>query len=254
MSQDIAQPTRGSLLVLSDSLSYYGPKGGLPANDPRIWPTLAAEELGLELELFGRIGWTSRDVWWALTQDPNIWAAVPRASAVVFAFGGMDSLPSPLPTALREQIRYVRPPRLRQYVRDGYGWLQPRLARTGWPLALPPALTADYLGKIHEALIAIRPDLPVVACLPSTHRSPYYGNVHKGRPQTVAAMTTWAESVQVPLVDLMPPTAAHFDRGEGNPDGIHWGFGCHREVADLVRSAVSDVLTTPGVPTTNVAL
>ncbi len=134
-------PKRDSLLVLSDSLAYYGPKGGLPADDPRIWPTLVADELGLELELFGRIGWTSRDVWWALTQDPRIWAAVPRAKAVVFAFGGMDSLPSPMPTALREQIRYIRPPWLRQRVRDGYGWLQPRLAPTR--MAARPAARAD---------------------------------------------------------------------------------------------------------------
>lgn len=232
-------PKRDSLLVLSDSLAYYGPKGGLPADDPRIWPTLVAGELGLDLELFGRIGWTSRDIWWALTQDPRIWAAIPRARAVVFAFGGMDSLPSPLPTALREQIRYIRPPWLRQQVRTGYGWLQPRLAKTGWPLALPPALTADYLGKIHEALVAVRPDLPIVACLPSTHRSPYYGNVHSGRPKTVAAMAQWAAGAQVPLVDLLSPTAAHFDRGEGNPDGIHWGFDCHRQVADLVRDKVA---------------
>jgi hypothetical protein len=232
-------PVRDTVLVLSDSLAYYGPEGGLPSDDPRIWPTLVANELGLRLELFGRIGWTSRDVWWALTQDPRIWSAVPRAKAVVFAFGGMDSLPSPLPTALREQIRYIRPPWLRQQVRNGYGWLQPRLAPLGWPLALPPALTADYLDKIHEALITIRPEVPIVACLPSTHRSPYYGNVHTGRPKTVAAISDWAHRAGVPLVDLLEPTASHFDRGEGNPDGIHWGFGCHREVADLVGDAVA---------------
>jgi hypothetical protein len=232
-------PVRDSLLVLSDSLAYYGPTGGLPADDPRIWPTLVADRLDLRLELFGRIGWTSRDVWWALTQDPRIWSAVPRAKAVVFAFGGMDSLPSPLPTALREQIRYIRPPALRQQVRTAYGWLQPRLSPLGWPLALPPALTTDYVAKIHEALVAVRPDLPIVACLPSTHRSPYYGNVHSGRPKTVAAISEWAHEARVPLVDLLAPTASHFDRGEGNPDGIHWGFGCHREVAHLVGDAVA---------------
>ena len=237
-------PVRDSLLVLSDSLAYYGPTGGLPADDSRIWPVLAADRLDLRLELFGRIGWTSRDVWWALTQDPRIWSAVPRAKAVVFAFGGMDSLPSPLPTALREQIRYIRPPALRQQVRNAYGWLQPRLSPLGWPLALPPALTTDYLTKIHEALVAIRPDLPVVACLPSTHRSPYYGNVHAGRPKTVGAITDWATQAQVPLVDLLEPTARHFDDGEGNPDGIHWGFGCHLEVADLVGDAVAAATAT----------
>ena len=107
MSSDSA--VRPTLLVFCDSLSYYGPTGGLPADDPRIWPNIVANQLGWDVELIGRIGWTCRDVWWAATQDPRAWAALPRAGAVVFATGGMDSLPSPLPTALRELIRYVRP-------------------------------------------------------------------------------------------------------------------------------------------------
>ncbi len=71
--------------MFADSLSYYGPTGGLPADDPRIWPNLVAAQLGWDLELIGRIGWTCRDVWWAATQDPRAWAALPRAGAVVFA-------------------------------------------------------------------------------------------------------------------------------------------------------------------------
>ena len=116
MSSDgSARPT---LLVFCDSLSYYGPQGGVPADDPRIWPNIVAAQLGWDCELIGRIGWTSRDVWWAATQDPRAWAALPRAGAVVFATSGMDSLPSPLPTAARELIRYVRPPLLRRWVRE----------------------------------------------------------------------------------------------------------------------------------------
>ena len=71
---DAARPT---LLVFADSLSYYGPTGGLPSDDPRIWPNIVAAQLGWDLELIGRIGWTCRDVWWAATQDPRSWAALP---------------------------------------------------------------------------------------------------------------------------------------------------------------------------------
>ena len=134
-----ARRTRRTLLVFCDSLSYYGPTGGLPADDPRIWPNIVAEQLGWDVELIGRIGWTCRDVWWAATQDPRSWAALPRAGAVIFATSGMDSLPSPLPTALRELIRYVRPPFLRRWARDGYGWLQPRLSRWHGQAVLRPA-------------------------------------------------------------------------------------------------------------------
>jgi hypothetical protein len=233
-----------TLLVLSDSLAYYGPTGGLAADDPRIWPNLVGERCDREVRLFGRIGWTSRDIWWALTQDPNIWASVPHAEVVVLAFGGMDSLPSPLPTAVREQIRYVRPNRLRQVVRDGYGWVQPRLSPLGWPVALPPKVTVEYLEKIRSALVQLRPDLPIVVCLPPTHRSPYYGHVHSGRIPTTAAMAEWARANRLPTADFYPTTRDAFlaDDGAMNPDGIHWGFECHRGIADVVVPVVRTVL------------
>lgn len=238
----------GTVLILSDSLAYYGPSGGLAADDPKIWPNLVGAACDREVRLFGRIGWTSRDVWWALTQDPNIWAAVPGADVVVLAFGGMDSLPSPLPTAVREQIRYVRPNRLRQVVRDGYQWLQPRLSTVGWPVALPPTVTVEYLEKIRAALTHLRPDLPIVVCLPPTHRSPYYGYVHSGRIPTTAAMAEWAGAHDLPTADFYPVTRdGFFPVGGGmsdemNPDGIHWGYECHRGIADVVVPVVGDVL------------
>ncbi len=237
-----------TILILSDSLAYYGPTGGLPADDPRIWPSLVGAGCDRDVALFGRIGWTSRDVWWALTQDPAIWAAVPAAEVVVLAFGGMDSLPSPLPTALREQIRYVRPPRLRQAVRDGYSWLQPRLSKVGWPLALPPAVTVEYLEKIRAALAELRPDLPIVLCLPPTHRSPYYGYVHSGRIPTTATMLEWGRSHHLRIADFYPVTRDAFEQRPEtmNPDGIHWGFDCHRRIADEVIGVVREALTTPG--------
>lgn len=61
---------RRTLMIFADSLSYYGPTGELPADDPRIWPNIVARELDWDVELIGRIGWTCRDVWWAATQIP----------------------------------------------------------------------------------------------------------------------------------------------------------------------------------------
>lgn len=169
---------------------------------------------------------------------------MPTAAVVVLAVGGMDSLPSPMPTALREQIRYLRPNVLRKAVRTGYQWLQPRASRLGWPVALPPSITVEYLEKIRGALAHLRPDLPIVVCLPSTHRSDYYGRVHSGRIPTATAMTRWARSHDLPIVDFYPPTAAAFDDPgvEMNADGIHWGFDAHRSVADAVASAVAAAL------------
>lgn len=241
-SSDNGAAARPVLLVLADSLAYYGPEGGLPSSDPRIWPNLVAEELGWDVELVARIGWTSRDVWWAMTQDPRVWSAVPRAGAVVFAVGGMDSLPSPLPTALREQLRYIRPPAVRRIVRAGYQWLQPRLAPLGWPVALPPRLSVEYLESSRGALAYMRPELPVIGTLPSVHRSDAYGRVHTGRPAAASAIATWAEENDVPLVDLARAVRANIESDDANPDGIHWGWDAHVEVA----AAMVRVIRTTG--------
>ncbi|MFN8228681.1 MAG: diglucosylglycerate octanoyltransferase [Mycobacterium sp.] len=237
-------PERPKLLIFCDSLSYYGPTGGLPSDDPRIWPNIVAAQLGWDVELIGRIGWTCRDVWWAATQDPRSWAALRHAGAVVFATGGMDSLPSPLPTAMRELIRYVRPATLRRWVRDGYGWVQPRLSPIA-RAALPPHLTAEYLEMTRAAIDFNRPGIPVVASLPSVHVADTYGRAHRGRAGTVAAITGWAAEHDVPLVDLEAAVAAEMYAGRGNPDGIHWNFAAHENVADLMLKALAETGVVP---------
>ena len=238
MSSEAVPPSK-ALLVFADSLSYYGPQGGLPADDPRIWPNIVAAQLGWNLELIGRIGWTCRDVWWAATQDPRSWAALPRAGAVIFATSGMDSLPSPLPTALRESIRYVRPPWLRRWVRDSYGWLQPRLSPVSRS-ALPPRLSVEYLEMTRGAIDFNRPGIPIVASLPSVHIAETYGYSHRGRSGTVGAITAWADRHRIPLVDLKEAVEPHVLGGRGNPDGIHWNFEAHEAVAELMLTALAE--------------
>ncbi|MBJ8346824.1 diglucosylglycerate octanoyltransferase [Antrihabitans sp. YC2-6] len=230
---------RPVLLVLADSLSYYGPEGGLPANDERIWPNIVAAELGWDLELIARIGWTCRDAYWALIGDPRVWATVPKAGAVVFAVGGMDTLPSPLPTALREQIRYIRPPVLRRYVRAGYQRLQPRLSKLGRPVALPPRLSVEYLEKSRAALAYLRPELPIIGTYPAVHDCEAYGRVHAGREPAVAALSAWSEQTQVPLVELGDAVRENIFSDAANPDGIHWGWEAHRRVADAMLKTIA---------------
>lgn len=248
MSSDLdgIRAERRTLLVFADSLAYYGPAGGLPADDPRIWPNIVARQLNWDVELFARIGWTCRDVWWAATQDPRVWAAVPRAGAVVFATGGMDSLPSPLPTAMREGIRYVRPSWLRRWVREGYGWVQERLAKIS-RAALPPRLTVDYLEQTRAALDFNRPGLPVVASLPPTHHAQSYGYAHPARDRTADAIARWAAEHRIPLVDLQELTLGEIVAGRANPDGIHWNFAAHEAVAAAMIDALAVVVPEPEV-------
>ena len=164
---------------------------------------------------------------------------------MIFATSGMDSLPSPLPTALREAIRYVRPPWLRRWVRDGYGWLQPRLSPVARP-ALPPRLSVEYLEMTRGAIDFNRPGIPIVASLPSVHIAETYGYSHRGRRGTVAAITPWAQRHQIPLVDLKQAVEPHVLGGRGNPDGIHWNFEAHEAVAELMLTALAEAGVTPG--------
>ncbi|MGB3770517.1 MAG: SGNH/GDSL hydrolase family protein, partial [Rhodococcus sp. (in: high G+C Gram-positive bacteria)] len=135
-------------------------------------------------------------------------------------------------------IRYIRPPALRRGVRAAYGWLQPRLAHLGRPVALPPRLSVEYLEQIRGAVTTLRPELPIVATLPSVHRCDAYGRVHVGRGAAAAATTEWALAHGLPLVDLKDAVEENIMSENANPDGIHWGWDAHVRVADAVLAAV----------------
>jgi len=234
------QLTGPRLLVFADSLAFHGPTGPMPADDPRLWPNLAAARLGGRAHLFAGFGWTARDAWWALAGDPNIWALLPQVDALVLAVGSMDTLPSPLPTYLRTGLRYLRPDPLRRTARKAYLAAQPVLSRLlrGRPVTLPPALTVRYLGDCLHAIRALRPDLPAVGVLPPTHRAPSYSAVHTGHGPATAAIRVWGARSDIPLLDLTALTGRHVLAGEGNPDGIHWGWAGH----EAVGAALADTL------------
>lgn len=234
------------LLVLADSLAFHGPKRAEPANEPRLWPNVAAAALGGQAEMLAGYGWTARHAWQALTHDPRVWSVMPRVDALVLGVGGMDTLPSPLPTALRELIPSLRPPPLRRAVRSGYLAVQPRLSRAlarlpgGGPVALPPRLTVHYLEACRRAVTAIRPGIPVVALLPSVHRSPAYAGVHAGRPAAERATRAWAARSGVTTLDLRAVVGAHVMSGDGNPDGIHFGWSGHDQVGSALAALLAD--------------
>jgi diglucosylglycerate octanoyltransferase len=236
------------LLVLADSLAFHGPERAEPANEPRLWHNVAATALGGHAELLAGYGWTARHAWRALIRDPRIWPVMPTVDALVLGVGGMDTLPSPLPTALRELIPSLRPDGFRRAVRDGYLAAQPWLARLfaglpgGGPVALPPKLTVRYLESCRRAVTTIRPGIPVVALLPSVHRAPAYGYVHAGRPAAERATRAWAESAGVATLDLPALIGAHIRAGEGNPDGMHFGWSGHQRVGEALAALLAPAL------------
>ncbi|RKT53119.1 diglucosylglycerate octanoyltransferase [Saccharothrix australiensis] len=230
------------LLVLGDSLTFHGPQGPLPADHPRLWPNVAAAALDGHAELAAGFGWTARDAWWALTGDPRVWSLLPRTDVLVLAVGHMDTLPSPLPTFLRQGLRYLRPDGLRRRARSTYRALQPGLSRLfgGFPVALPPHLTVRYLDSCVRSVRALQPGIRAVGMTPSVHRSPAYANVHTGRSAGERAVRAWASGAGVPLLDVPALVGEHVRTRRGNPDGMHWGWEGHALVgaamADLIRS------------------
>src|SRR5690606_6048919 len=72
-----------------------GPDGPRAADDERLWPNVAAAKLGGAADLVARAGWTARDAWWAMIEDPRVWADLRRGDGGVLAGGGMDAVPCP---------------------------------------------------------------------------------------------------------------------------------------------------------------
>ena len=165
------------LFVVADSLAFHGPERIEQPTDDRLYPMVCARELGAEVDLVAREGWTARDAWWALTKDPMAYGVyLPRADYVVIGVGGMDQLPASIPTWLRDSLPYVRPGGLRRRLRRAYRDLTPGVIRaTGGRLRqLPQDATDRYLTRIIQTVRVLRPDVPVVLVAPTPYRSPYY--------------------------------------------------------------------------------
>ncbi|HEY2192520.1 MAG TPA: diglucosylglycerate octanoyltransferase [Actinomycetospora sp.] len=239
------------LLVLGDSLSFHGPRTAHPADEPRLWPHVAATALRGTADLHAGLGWTARHAWSAVRTDPRVWVSVRHADVLVLGVGGMDSLPSPLPTAVRELIPVLRPAALRARVRAAYRAGHAAAATAGarraggWPTALSAAETVRCLERCRVAVTALRPAAPVVLLLPSVHRSALYGGVHPRRSGHVAALRAWADGHGVVTVDSAGLVAEHVLSGRGNPDGIHWGWPAHRAVGEAVATVISGALAAP---------
>lgn len=240
---------RRQVVVVADSLAFHGPERAEPTDDPRIFPSIIGTTLDVDVQVFARMGWTTRDAWWSVAGDPALWTALKQADAVVLAVNGMDYLPTVLPTFLREGIRLIRPRRVRQAVRQVYGRAQPRLARLsgGKARAIPQRLTDEYLSLSVQAIRAVRPDIVMVGIVPPPHCAPAYGGQMRGHPAAVAATLAWSRREQVPLADLPSVVQPHLDRGEHNPDGIHYAWQTHRDVGTTIAAVIrADPLWTQG--------
>lgn len=211
----------------------------MPAGDVRLFPQVTGRALAMPVDLVARQGWTARDAWWALTKDPVVWGTyLPRAGAVVLAMGGMDQLPAPVPTWVRDSIPYLPSGRARRVARDAWRALTPPAVRrfNGPFRTLPQAATDRYLARIVQGVRALRPELPIALMGPAPWTGPYYPNTSRHRP-AVHAAKRWARAHDVPYVDIEDLVAPRL--ASCNPDGMHWSW----EVHGLVGHAIASTLT-----------
>jgi len=224
------------LLVIGDSLAFHGPERAERPSDPRLYPQVAGRILGADVDLVARQGWTARDGWWALTKDPIVWGEyLPRADSLLIGVGGMDQLPTPVPTWLRESIPYIRQGRVRRTARKALRASTPPMVKAvGGPFrTLPQAATDRYLSRMVRGVRMMRPDLPIALLSPPPWASAYYPSTRFHAAAVVAARA-WAAREGVAYVDVEPLVSPRL--ATCNPDGLHWSWEVHALVGELAAS------------------
>jgi len=228
------------ILVLSDSLAFHGPSDGELTTEPRLWPNVMARLLSqqgepTEATIFGRRGWTARDAWFAITRDPHVFSVLlPRSSTVILAVGGMDYLPTILPTHLREGVRLLRPEPVRRVATATFRRAQPHGSKLfdGRWRTLPQSLTDEFLTRSVDGVRYFHPNMRVLGIVPPGHDAPAYGRNIAGHPRAIKASVTWARRAGVEMLRLDEWVAPFIGAPGMNPDGMHWGWDCHHAVGE----------------------
>ena len=234
------------LVVIGDSLAFHGPVGPLPLVDHRLYPNRVATHLAdrtgapWTATVVARAGWCMRDVWLALRKDVHLQQQVLLgADAVVLAVGSADSLPVGVPRGLLAAVPFVRPVGLRRGMRRQIDRIHPHVVRlTGARMRWTPAGTYEHCwGASVDGIRLFAGDAPLCAVLPALHAGPYYARSNRHQRDVAERTRRLAAAREVPLVDLGALTAPWLDRF--NPDGLHWPFGLHDEVAEAMADALS---------------
>ncbi len=243
------------ILLLGDSLSFHGPQRGELLTNEALLPNVLARELTnrlgrrTEVDVVARLGFTARDAWWSMTKDPAVYSILlPRASAVILEVGLVDGLPASMPTYLRQGIDYIRSDRVRHRVAAAYHLCHPWLvhATNARMRVLPLRATIAYLRRCINGIRYFHADMPIVATAPPKHSSKYFPMADRGHVASVQAARRLGAELGVPVVELEPLVRPHHDAGRCNPDGLHWGWEAHADVARAYADVLVPLLRGPG--------
>ena len=229
------------LVVLGDSLTWHGPDGPVPLAHPRLYPNIVGGRLAdatgaaWDVAVWARAGWGVRELWLGLQKDVHLQQQLLHgADAVVLGLGSVDALSVAVPRWVVMALPYLRPVGLRRRVRRALDRVHPtavRATRGAWRFT-PPDVVRHCWTKSIDAIRLFAPDAALCAVLPAAHRAVYYGAVDRHHAEVHGLLARLAVERAVPVVDLAPLTRRRLDAL--NPDGAHWGWALHAEVADAL--------------------
>lgn len=246
------------LVVIGDSTAFTGDRGPLMPSDPTVYPNVAAGMLSEATErevavtVLATPGADTRDAWRMLTKDRHAqFDVLVGADAVIVGVGSFDHAPMGIPAAVEAVVPYLRPASVRRRARLLLRAAHPMIVRaTGGRLSHTPL--GEFTRMYDAVLLQVRSlarGAAGVVLGPTSHRSPYYGNLHPQREDRERIQFAIAARHGFPCVASWPLVAPHADHL--NPDGIHWPAEAHRAVGEALGRALAAQLTgaTPVPPT-----
>jgi diglucosylglycerate octanoyltransferase len=236
----------GRLVVLGDSLSFHGPEGPVPLDEPRTYPNVLGEQLSVltgrpwAVDVWARAGWGVRELWLALQKDVHLQQQLLMpADAVVLAMGNADQLSVAVPRWVMMALPYLRPTSVRREVRRRIDHLHPaatRLTRGRWRYT-PTDVIEHCWGKSIDAIrLFAGADVPVIGVLPPLHRTTYYGGLTTHHAEVHEVFRRLGEARDVPMIDLAAITRDRLD--QLNVDGAHWSWPIHELVGQQMATAI----------------
>jgi diglucosylglycerate octanoyltransferase len=247
------------LVVIGDSFAFTDHEGPQLPDAPHLYPNVVAGRLEgrlgrpVSLTVLARPGWGVRGVWSALTKDRHVqFEVLGTADAVVVAVGSHDHVPTGHPEALTLLLPYVRPDRLRRWLRRTIHRTHPHVVRvTRGRLARTPE--SEFVRLFDRCLLQIRGltrGAPTVVLGPAGQASTHYGgrNPHLARRRVL--QRDIAADHGIPTVEPVPLVRAA--SAELNPDGIHWPPDTHAAIgaalADPLVAQLTGAAPTPPSP------
>jgi hypothetical protein len=234
-----------TLLVIGDSLTFYGQDEVLGLDHPDIWASRAAAHLtertgepwrGMTIS---HGGWTMFDVIKVLQGDARLREAIAAADVVLLQSCGKDGVLSPFPRPVRAVIGRIPKPHRGNLVR----WVKPRLARVTsrqFQMTRPGLFDRCY----RQGFATVRSLNPTALVLGATPGKPY-------GPQTILTFPAddlaahpvevrrLAGELGIPLVDIRREVDAWHEPAVDGPDWLHWPPALH----DRVGRATAEVVT-----------